>query len=95
MLPHSRAHPTRYWFKPARFWNWFAAYYPVSWEGWAITVAGVAIFVWTFRRADRDSHSVSDTLIAFGIPAILIFIAFDFATRLTGEYPSWWKQWKK
>ena len=85
----------RYWFRPARFWNWFAAYYPVRWEGWAITFALAMSAIYLFRDIDGTSHSASDTLIRFSPRAILIFLIFDFVTRLTGEYPSWWhgKRW--
>jgi hypothetical protein len=86
----------KYWFRPKKFWGWFAAYYPVSAEGWIITLASLTAFAATFFWIDQKSHSISDTLINFAPRAVLIFLVFDITTRLTGEYPSWWKnRWRK
>mgnify|MGYP001563454713 CR=1 FL=1 len=82
----------RYWFRPKRFWRWFAAYYPVSWGGWVIVFLTAAVLVYFFLAVDRNSHSVSDTLINFVPRAILVGIIFDVITRLTGEYPFWWRK---
>ncbi|MDP3985834.1 MAG: hypothetical protein Q8P77_00140 [Candidatus Veblenbacteria bacterium] len=79
-----------YWFKPARFWKWFAAYYPVSWQGWLVTLALLVLAVYVFRQIDGSSHSASDALIGFALPFVFIAILFDFACRLKGEYPWWW-----
>jgi uncharacterized membrane protein len=81
----------KYWFKPARFWKWFAAYYPASWEGWFATVVLVSIGVVIFRKIDLQSHSVSDTLLMFAPWAIALFLMFDMLCFRRGEYPSWWK----
>jgi hypothetical protein len=85
----------KYWFKPKRFWGWFAAYYPVSAGGWAVTIIAFAVLVWKFREVDSKSHSGSDTLLAFAPWFILVGLALDIIMRKTGEYPAWWKKWKK
>ena len=84
----------KYWFKPKKFWIWCAAYYPVSLGGWAISLLGVLALVSAFLYADSKSHSVSDTLYGFVPWMLIIFILLDIATRVKGEYPSWWKRRK-
>lgn len=86
---------TKNWFRPKRFFGWFAAYYPTSVEGWIITFAIAFVFVKTFRIVDAASHSASDTLLGFAPYAIFLMLVFDISTRLFGEYPSWWRKWKK
>ena len=81
----------KYWFKPARFWKWFAAYYPVSWEGWFASIVIVTIGIVIFRKIDLQSSSVSDTLLMFAPWAIALFLIFDMLCFRRGEYPSWWK----
>jgi hypothetical protein len=82
----------RYWFKPKRFWRWFAAYYPIRWQGWLVTLGCAGLLVYAFTSADTASSSLSDALISFGPRAIVVLILFDAATRLAGEYPWWWKK---
>lgn len=79
-----------YWFRPKRFWKWFAAYYPTSWQGWIVTFALTALLVAVFLKVDRASHSASDTLLGVAPFAITILLAFDLFCFRTGEYPSWW-----
>ena len=83
-----------FWFKPARFWNWFAFYYPASWQGWVATIILAVIFVALFLFTDSNSHSGGDTLISFAPWAISILIIFDFLCFRFGEYPSWWRKGK-
>ena len=82
----------KYWFKPARFWKWFACYYPSSWQGWGITLFLGAILVGVFLKIDQQSHSGSDTLIRFAPWFIAIGLLFDVLCFRTGLYPSWWKR---
>lgn len=82
----------RYWFKPKRFWGWFAAYYPVSAWGWFTAIFFGVVLVLVFAAVDRRSHSVSDTFFAFAPLAVVILILADLVTRLKGEYPAWWKK---
>lgn len=79
-----------YWFKPARFWNWFAFYYPSSISGWFVTLVLAAAFVAIFMAIDYTSHSASDTLIGFAPWGVLILVIFDFLCFRFGQYPSWW-----
>jgi len=81
-----------YWFKPARFWGWFAAYYPVSWQGWLVTLVLLGLVTYVFKQIDANSHSASSTLIGFALPFVFIAILFDLACRLKGEYPWWWRK---
>ena len=81
-----------YWFRPKRFWRWFAAYYPASWQGWIVTLILLALAVLVFRKIDSTSHSVSDTLFSFAPWAIAIMALFDLACFRKGEYPWWWKK---
>lgn len=87
--------PMKYWFKPKRFWNWFAFYYPTSLAGWLATVFLLTVFVRLFFIVDARSHSASDTLINFAPYAIAIFLLFDFLCFRFGEYPSWWRKAKR
>jgi len=82
----------KYWFKPARFWNWFAFYYPSSWQGWIIALVLAAAFIKLFILADVDSHSSIDTLINFTPWAVAILCIFDLCCFRFGEYPSWWRK---
>lgn len=81
----------RYWFHPARFWNFFAAYYPVTVEGWIVTIASLIALATVFAQVDARSHSGSDTLIGAAPGMIAIFLVFDLTCRWKGEYPSWWR----
>ena len=82
----------KYWFKPARFWKWFAFYYPVSFAGWIATLVLGAALIKIFVFIDANSHSGSDTLITFAPWAIAILLLFDLLCFRFGEYPSWWKK---
>lgn len=89
----AKKHP--YWFRPARFWSFFAFYYPASPAGWVATLILLTILIWAFLGADQHSHSNSDTLIGFAPWFIAMLALFDLLCFRTGEYPSWWKKWKK
>ena len=87
---------SRYWFKPQHF-GVFAGYYPVTWEGWALTVLCLTLLTYLFQEADQPSHSASDTLLKFAPGAIAVLLFFDLLCFRTGEYPAWWrrKHWFK
>ena len=87
---HETQGGNRYWFKPARFWKWFAFYYPVSRAGWVATMFLVGLAVMTFLLIDSRSHSGSDTLIGFAPWFIALASVFDLLCFRCGEYPSWW-----
>ena len=49
-----------------------------------------------FKIIDKNSHSVSDTLIAFFIPFVFLFILLMFICYGTGEKSKWrWGKIKK
>ena len=50
--------------------GWF--YLPVSLVGWLIFLTAAVYAVYKFRDIDKDSHSVSDTLINWGFHALII-----------------------
>jgi len=81
----------KYWFQPKRFWRWFAAYYPVAWQGWVVTAIFFIALIKTFFLIDRTSHSVSDALIGFALPALGILLLADAFSYGMGAYPSWWR----
>mgnify|MGYP003393539191 FL=1 len=67
----------KYWFKPKQFWKWFAAYYPVTKEGWIITTILGAILAAIFLFVDFQSRSLGETLYGIALPWIVIFLIFD------------------
>lgn len=79
-------------FKPARFWNYFAFYYPATLLGWVISLVLWAIVAAIFFKIDSHSHSVSDTLLNFSPWAIIILLIFDILCFRVGEYPIWWQK---
>ena len=81
-----------YWFKPKRFWKWFAFYYPVNLKGWIVTIVLFVFAVLIFCRIDSTSHSVSDTLFSFAPWIIGLMLIYDLLCFRTGEYPNWWKK---
>lgn len=81
-----------YWFKPKRFWKWFAAYYPVTWEGWAVSLVTIALLAYAFLVVNADSHSASDSIVEVAKSTMATLLLFDVVTLRTGEYPSWWKK---
>lgn len=74
------------WFKAKNYgWGW----YPVTWQGWVITLGFIALLVWNALRLDANSHSASDTLRPYivqtaAIVGIMIWICYK-----TGEKPEW------
>ncbi len=82
----------RYWFRPARFWKWFAAYYPSSAEGWIITLILAAGFAVVYIYINARSHSIFETLLGVAPVAVIVMLVFDLLCFRTGEYPSWWRR---
>jgi hypothetical protein len=82
----------KFWFRPKRFWRYFAFYVPSSAGGWIIT-AVLAVWAATFFvLIDRASESFGDTLIAFAPWFVAFGLIFDLLCFRLGEYPSWWKK---
>ncbi|HLC66304.1 hypothetical protein A2635_03620 [Candidatus Peribacteria bacterium RIFCSPHIGHO2_01_FULL_51_9] len=74
------------WFKAKQYgWGW----YPATWQGWLVTLAAVAGYVWTFRNIDQASHSVSDTLIGMVVPFLIITGLLLLVCFVMGEKPRW------
>ena len=84
----------KYWFKPARFWKYFAFYYPVSLVGWAVLYVFIMMLIRIFIIFNKTSHSISDLLISAAPWVILAMVVFDIFCRAFSEYPSWWKKHK-
>jgi hypothetical protein len=58
------------WFK-----EWGLIYYPVSWQGFILTILALAFCIQVFFVVDGNSHSVSDTLYGvfpFVVPTLLV-----------------------
>jgi len=59
----------KYWFK-----EWGLIYYPISGQGFILTILALVFCVQIFLAVDRNSHSVSDTLYGvfpFIVPTLL------------------------
>jgi hypothetical protein len=76
----------RYWFKANKSgYGW----HPATWEGWIILLLYIVALVYSFLQIDRESHSVSDTLLGF-FPRFLLFSALlTIVTYLKGESITW------
>ena len=80
--------PDNLWFKRKLYgFGWV----PVSWQGWLATFLYVGFIVYDFMKIDKNSHSGSDTLIAFAPHFILVTVVFSFICYKTGQKPKW--QW--
>lgn len=78
------------WFVAKRYgWGWM----PATWQGWGILLVFVVVIYADLHRIDVQSHSVSDTLIAF-LPHVIVWSAILVGVcYLTGEKPYW--RWGK
>ena len=77
---------SRYWFKPRRF-GLFNGYYPVTWEGWALTVVCLFLLTYVFETADQQSNSGRNTLFNFAPGAVAVILLFDMMRLRTSKYP--------
>ena len=82
----------KYWFKPKQFWRWFAAYYPITKEGWITTIVAIAAIAYIAVGADAELRSVSDAFFKIAPGVIVVLLIFDIISFRTGEYPAWWKK---
>lgn len=73
-----------YWFKPKRFWKVFAAYYPVTWQGFVVTISCLLVAL--------ALCVVIVSPLLYLLSLIILGFIFDLICARTGEYPSWWKQ---
>lgn len=78
------------WFRRKLYgWGWM----PITWQGWLVTLVYVAMLIRIFLNIDKNSHSVSDTLIGYFLPFVLLTIILIIICYKTGEKPRW--QWGK
>lgn len=78
----------RYWFVRKTYgYGWV----PGTWEGWLVLGIYTGGMVSIFNKLDSQSHSGSDTLIAFFVPAVLLTVALLLISVIKGEKPRW--QW--
>jgi hypothetical protein len=78
------------WFKRKLYgWGWT----PSSWEGWLVMALYLGALILIFRNINKNSHSVSDTLIGFVVPLIVSMIIISVICYWKGETPRW--QWGK
>ena len=74
---------------------WFRAktfglgWYPVSWQGWALTLLYVAVLLTIALNVDPQVHSGSDFLLKFGTWFVIITVPFLAICWLKGEKPRW------
>lgn len=75
--------------------KWFRAklfglgWYPISWQGWLLTIIYDAAIVGFIVRADIASHSVSDALLSFAVPFLVLSVLYLAICYATGELPVW------
>jgi len=84
----------RHWFRPVRFWKWFAAYYPATWQGWLITTITFLFKAMVFFIIYSRSSSLNEAIIDFVPWALVSFLVLDFLSLHKGEYPHWWGERK-
>ena len=78
--------PKRYWFKRKLYG---LGWVPVKWQGWLFIFAWVGLFIQFFILIDKNSHSVSDTLIRMIIPSIFLLVILFLIGYKTGEKLKW------
>ncbi|MEK6890564.1 MAG: hypothetical protein AABX03_00335 [Nanoarchaeota archaeon] len=78
------------WFK-AKLYGW--GWYPSTWQGWLVLLTWVIIEIALFLNIDKNSHSVSDTLINFIPISIVLIIILIIICYIKGERPRW--RWGK
>ncbi len=74
------------WFRAKKFgWGW----YPISWEGWLITILYVVAILQYVLQADNTEHSGSDALISIALPFIITTVFLLIICYAKGEKPKW------
>ncbi len=86
---------TRYWFRPKRLGD-FAAYYPVNFPGWVVTLSSLFFLIYFFVVDTQIVYRAGGGLLHFLLELIVIFLIYDLFCFRTGEYPSWWsgRHWR-
>lgn len=76
----------KFWFKAKKYgYGW----YPFSWQGFLVTISFLLLVFSCFYIIDKNSHSVSDTLINFIPLAIILIIVLFLIAYLKGEELRW------
>ncbi len=76
------------WFKRKTYgWGWS----PCSWQGWAILAMYLFAIFSDFIFIDKNSHSISDTLVSFLLHVYILTVFLIIICYTTGEEPYW--QW--
>lgn len=77
------------WFKAKEYgWGW----YPVTWQGWTVTLGYVLLAVLFAFTLDKDSPP-EEIVFTFLLPVALLTATLIRIAYVTGEKPSW--QWGK
>lgn len=78
------------WFKAKPYgYGW----YPASWQGAIILLTYILLLIEFFIIIDKNSNSVTDTLIGMAVPFVLLTILLIFTAYGTGEKLGW--RWGK
>ncbi len=74
------------WFKAKMYgWGW----YPVSWQGWAVTLLYVTPIVQFAMLSEKYANSPSDFFASFALPFIIDTIFLLIICYAKGERPHW------
>ncbi len=86
-IPYAEDNPEQYWFKRKLYgWGWT----PVTWQGWFITLAYIALVIAFALTLDENSPT-REVVFTFVLPVSLLTITFLRIAYKTGERPKW--QW--
>lgn len=73
------------WFKYDGFLGW--GWRPVRWQGWLFTIAYAVATVLTIAWFDRDSRSVTETLMGAFVPVLILSAIYQIIAHKTGVKP--------
>ena len=73
----------RYWFAPRRFG--FGTGWPIAWQGWAISIALIAVLLLAFKLFGKDDARA----LVIVIPAILAYLIIAAKTTKGGLRWHW------
>lgn len=76
------------WFRRKLYgWGW----YPVTWQGWLVTLGYIFLILFFSFRIDEKSYLVRDTIFGIFVPFTCLTFLLIFICYKTGEKPKW--QW--
>lgn len=88
-IPYAKDNPEGLWFKRKLYgWGWT----PVTWQGWLVTIAYVALVILFGLTIDEHSPS-QEIAFTFALPFLLLTAMFIRILYKKGEKPKW--QWGK